>query len=72
MRSYVKPELVDLAGMETFGLCQGNGSGDSSLCRANGNDANNTIGPTGCSNDGNTAAGFCAANGNAAANGMTA
>jgi hypothetical protein len=63
--------MIDLSGMETFGLCTGNGSGDVEQCDGNGNAAGATD-TVGCLSEGNTAAGFCAALGNAPTIGVTA
>jgi hypothetical protein len=54
MKTYVKPEMIDLSGMETFGECDGNGSGDADQCNANGNNAGATA-SIGCNGDGSFA-----------------
>lgn len=59
--TYCKPELIELSGLEAFGDCINNGSGDGTSCDNNGNNAANV-----CTADGNDANPRCTGNGNTA------
>ncbi|MCP4690444.1 MAG: hypothetical protein GY859_20485 [Desulfobacterales bacterium] len=56
---YEKPMIIELSSIEQFGLCAGNGSGDTTVCNANGSSAGGN-----CSGDGGSPGGACASVGN--------
>ena len=61
---YVKPEVVDLTGIDAFGAnCTADGSHASPTCYSNGNVADDRTGSGGCLNQGLAASPACLAGG---------